>query len=539
MRSAPRSAITPVPKATIVTVFAASFALSAFIGWGCVRAGFIADDWFFLALGNHVASPGTFFVADHSLTYFYRPFGVLSWWGIAQVFGDAPLPQYALNLVLHAINAALVSLLAHRLGAQKLLSMVVGLLFAIHPTFLPAALWLSDRFDLLATAFVLGGLIAVTGMSSKAHGILLATVMALLGSGSKELSVVLIPAVAIALAFLRDLGPRRRLALLCLVALAFVPMLTARYYLVPEVELSLGNTDRLPAILDGAIAWLRWFPRALLGLEAVGPMMALVVAGIGLALCVMAYRRTVRDQAGIALLVSLAALLPLAALIQSPVTSLILAGEDPLRYAANGRFYYLAGAAFLPLLASGVAELVSRGRAYGIAFAVFGAAVGVGWSVLSTTMADRLAVQALRGTAVAAAVVRATPSPPEFGPCLVSVVGVPADVEGFSGFVDVAVKAQLHQTDARLNCIFRTEDGPHYTLTRESLYFPCADADRPELVPRMNRGVPLSARSIGTVCIRFPQPLGHDRASFGVMNAAVLEWDPHSASFRVTSMPRR
>lgn len=180
---------------------------------GSLSAGFIADDWLFLALGRHLEDPTALFFADHSFTYFYRPVGMLVWWLVTRAFGTDPSPQYLVNLVLHCVNAGLVTVIALRLGCLRTVSVAAGLAFAVHPATLPPTLWLSDRFDLLVTAFMLGAILAVTSRLSGRLVLVTALSCAILASGSKETSVVLVPAVSLALLFEVDRPLRSRLIL--------------------------------------------------------------------------------------------------------------------------------------------------------------------------------------------------------------------------------------------------------------------------------------------------------------------------------------
>jgi hypothetical protein len=63
------------------------------------------------------------------------------------------------SIVLHAVNAALVTLLAIRFRLPALAAFTAGAIFALHGTHLEAAVWIAGRFDLLATFFTLGALL--------------------------------------------------------------------------------------------------------------------------------------------------------------------------------------------------------------------------------------------------------------------------------------------------------------------------------------------------------------------------------------------
>lgn len=85
---------------------------------------------------------------------FFRPLGYLSFDLNAATGG-----WHLASLLLHAANAALVALLATRLGATRLIAFLAGALFALHGTHLEAAVWIAGRFDLLAAFFTLAALL--------------------------------------------------------------------------------------------------------------------------------------------------------------------------------------------------------------------------------------------------------------------------------------------------------------------------------------------------------------------------------------------
>src|SRR5690606_20786128 len=66
--------------------------------------------------------------------------------------------HHAGNVLLHAINAALVALILRRATRRRGLAMVVALLFALHPLQVQSVAWVSERGGLLAVGF---GLLAL------------------------------------------------------------------------------------------------------------------------------------------------------------------------------------------------------------------------------------------------------------------------------------------------------------------------------------------------------------------------------------------
>ena len=86
---------------------------------------------------------------------YYRPLVVASLSLNGHLFGWGPIGFHAVNILLHAVNAALVLSLVERLGAPLPAAILAALLFALHP----AAAWpvasVVARVDLLPCLFVL------------------------------------------------------------------------------------------------------------------------------------------------------------------------------------------------------------------------------------------------------------------------------------------------------------------------------------------------------------------------------------------------
>src|SRR5258708_2414626 len=72
-----------------------------------------------------------------------------------QLFGLAPVGPHAVNLVLHALNAALLVWVLFRLTGAWWRSAAVGALFALHPLRVESVAWVAERKDLLSGLFFL------------------------------------------------------------------------------------------------------------------------------------------------------------------------------------------------------------------------------------------------------------------------------------------------------------------------------------------------------------------------------------------------
>lgn len=84
---------------------------------------------------------------------FYRPLQTVSFMLDALVGGPKPLIYHLTNLLLHIASSLCVFWLLLTLGYQRLLSLLLALLFALHPMFVPMVAWVPTRGDLLLTIF--------------------------------------------------------------------------------------------------------------------------------------------------------------------------------------------------------------------------------------------------------------------------------------------------------------------------------------------------------------------------------------------------
>jgi tetratricopeptide (TPR) repeat protein len=86
---------------------------------------------------------------------FYRPLQTVSFMLDALVGGPNPFIYHLTNLLLHLASSLCVFWLLLTLGYQRLLSLLLALVFALHPMFVPMVAWVPTRGDLLLTIFVI------------------------------------------------------------------------------------------------------------------------------------------------------------------------------------------------------------------------------------------------------------------------------------------------------------------------------------------------------------------------------------------------
>lgn len=464
-------------------------------------AGFSGDDWAFVAMVRHMDTPWPAYWQDHTSTYAYRPHAMLLWWLSVWAWGDAEPAHYALNLLLHWGCALLLGLYAYALLGQRAAALLAACLYTVHPTAAASAWWLTDRFDLLALAGILGALLgaerALRGEGSRLW-VLLAS---FIGAGGKEYAVLILPLLALRLWLAPERPWRWRIETLALAAAPLLLMIWARAQVVAGVETTLQLEARLQPLLTGLWAWWWQWPGAMLGLrQGVPPVVALAAAlafaaGLGWAL------RARHTALGRAALLALGLLLLPAATLW-PVAQLVLVHTDALSLVPNARFYAVAIAG----LALGVAVLLAGLRAAprlrpwgygiaGVAVALAGAvshARGQQWAESTQQAASRQLARAAQ--------VALSDDTPRARPCIVRLLGAPAELEEFHGYADFMVKAGLPTGHPMAGCVVLTERAGWIQQTEAGL---CRVGDFAPLEPRMNGPHPLLPRRLGPLCLHY------------------------------------
>ena len=166
--------------------------------WPAVHAGFVGDDFMILHRLRGLTGPsgvlrffrGEFF-EDH------RPLGFVAHaadWAIA---GADARQFHATNILLHTLNALLVTCIGRELSPRSIAGPLAGLIFALHASNHEAVVWISARFDLLATLFSLA---AVWWMVRGGTGSLFGPAALFLGALLSKESAVALPIAAAAFA---------------------------------------------------------------------------------------------------------------------------------------------------------------------------------------------------------------------------------------------------------------------------------------------------------------------------------------------------
>lgn len=229
-----------------------------------LHAYFAQDDFTLLALARLLREPLPVFYHDHFPgSLFFRPLGIFVWWLTAAAFDNAPRGHYAVNLLLHlGVVLALYTLL-QRLRRDAPLNVVWTAAYAVHPLAIGTALWLSDRFDLLATGFLLLALSAAIDYAQRPRAVRLIAVLTcvLLAFMGKEIAIVGAIAAAALIALPNRAWPlswTQRWVAVGAIALTAAAWLGYRQALLLEPQNALRYAGPLVAMFEKGIAlWLR------------------------------------------------------------------------------------------------------------------------------------------------------------------------------------------------------------------------------------------------------------------------------------------
>jgi len=158
MNSAPPDQVEP--RFPLIAAAGLTVAATLLIYGPATRVNFLGDDFMILhrlrALER--ASDVLRFFRGEFFEY-YRPLTFVSHavdWAIA---GQDPRQFHLTNVLIHVINTLLVLLIGRALSPRALAGPLAAALFALHSSNNEAVVWMSARFDLLATGFALGAVV--------------------------------------------------------------------------------------------------------------------------------------------------------------------------------------------------------------------------------------------------------------------------------------------------------------------------------------------------------------------------------------------
>lgn len=172
--------------------------LVALVYWPAIHAGFVWDDiidfqqmsWLtYRDEWKHYIFTGFNFWPNY-----FRPLVVALFTAQVRLFDSQPAPMHAVSLCMHLANTLLVGLLAwltaaaaSRTPRQKIILLACSmLLYGLHPVLIEAVTWIGCQFDLMATMFMLLGLLANILIHSRTGRAIVIGVLFLLAACCKE-----------------------------------------------------------------------------------------------------------------------------------------------------------------------------------------------------------------------------------------------------------------------------------------------------------------------------------------------------------------
>jgi protein O-mannosyl-transferase len=127
--------------------------------WPATHHDFVSLDDSLLITKN----PAVMEISGRSLKYIvthydpelYIPLTFFSYQIDDLLWGQNPVGFHLTNVLLHAVSAALLTLLTWKLSRSRFIALTVGLLFALHPLNVETVLWASARKDALSSCLAL------------------------------------------------------------------------------------------------------------------------------------------------------------------------------------------------------------------------------------------------------------------------------------------------------------------------------------------------------------------------------------------------
>ncbi|HEX7915807.1 hypothetical protein [Rudaea sp.] len=437
-----------------------------------LQAFFAQDDFAFLALVRLLHQPWLLFVYNHFPDYaYFRPLGVLLWWLVAAVAADTAWPQYALNLALHLGCVAALYTLLQRLRRDAPLNALWAALYAVHPLAIGTALWLSDRFDLLATLFSQLAVTAALAYAERPRATTLAGLLGALLSAflSKELGIVGAAAAFAAIAFApraRVDAKQRMLALGAITALTLAWLAYRRAMLYVPIGDGAMPLPALAAFANGFCNWLR-AGAVYLFADPRAPRWTCVCIVLAtaawLAAALLARRGSTDSRPRLHVAAALLVLILLPGLVQAPVAAKHLAagiGSDPFFFnlIVPSRFFHLGLAGLIAALAL----ITTPPRATATSSALRLSAAGILLALLALVpLSQRVARDYAESTNRQAAAFAAAETAlvqaalPQHG-CQVYFLQTSV-LWGFAGLSDSIAKGLAAQPERLAHCLISTE----------------------------------------------------------------------------------
>ena len=141
-------------------------ALAALAYGAALNGGYVWDDKYFFVeyawMDDFTSAWNTAFSPLFQSRSYVRPLPLLAFYLEILAFGRSPAASHAINIALHVLCASLVFLLARRALKDSgrgekgdIYAFMLATIFLLHPALSETVIWVSSRFDLMATLFML------------------------------------------------------------------------------------------------------------------------------------------------------------------------------------------------------------------------------------------------------------------------------------------------------------------------------------------------------------------------------------------------
>lgn len=147
------------PMLLTFVLFATILAASIACYWSIPSLFFVADDFFWIERAKYLHNDPLSIFSVEGGRYF-DPLVYISFWINYKLNGLDSAWYHRTDLLIHTINAFLVTYLSLLLTKRKSAAFLSGLIFAVSPTNADSVFWISKRVDTLAAMFYLGSIIS-------------------------------------------------------------------------------------------------------------------------------------------------------------------------------------------------------------------------------------------------------------------------------------------------------------------------------------------------------------------------------------------
>lgn len=480
---------------------------------------YISDDFYILSICKYIESPIYLFGDHFPYSFYYRPLALLLEWILLQLFGLNNYIHYLASLLIHVTSALILYKLLEKLSHNVVLSAFISCLFLVHPATISTILWMSNRFDSLATLFILASILFIIRYVDEPNSkyfifSLAATGFAIL---SKEVGYT-IPLIATFILIVfpgQGASAKAKMVLLLSQYLLAAILLLIRYSFLNKVD---GNSYDIPDLslwanfMGGYNNWLQHLSEYIVYYDGigqfgkVGQLIFLVLSAcyIGL-VSYLVYKRNIHLNTRVFLLGLFIMLLP--GVISLPVTSTYEFPSPADYFQMNAvvasRFYYLSFIGLSILLCSlksPIHELKNGNSIYPsralflltslviLLYTATSRSVSESWAVF-TNGANRQVIE------VTAEAVRQLEKPKG---CKIYILNTEPHLAYFPYYIDVAIKSIVPLASDTITCYIQAESTPWYSIV------PASFSQAAKFAPLEQKQEPLIVGNLAFVYLEMP-----------------------------------